>query len=167
LARWDVAVLIAGNDFRSYRVDRNEERELELLEAGLRFWTDHILPDHPPPVDGSDASRRYLQSLMPSRPRIVPAPVEAERLGRRLLELRATSKQADAERSLLENQLCELLTAAAADGFAGDWGRFTWRQERGRVAWKNVAEDLGCSDIIVEKHRGASCRVARLTGVGQ
>ena len=38
----DVPVLLGGNDFRIYRVERDEELEQFLIDAGARFWTDHI-----------------------------------------------------------------------------------------------------------------------------
>jgi predicted phage-related endonuclease len=32
-----------------------------LVEIAQKFWTDHVLPDRPPPLDHTDAAAEYLR----------------------------------------------------------------------------------------------------------
>lgn len=47
----DVAVLIAGNDFRVYTVERSEVLIDHLLEILSDFWKQHVQQQEPPPID--------------------------------------------------------------------------------------------------------------------
>ena len=61
----DVAVLIGGQDFRVYRVVRDEAKIADLIQREAQFWQ-YVLDDIPPPVDGSESSGRALGSMYPS-----------------------------------------------------------------------------------------------------
>lgn len=43
-----VAVLIGGQDFRIYRVDRDEEAIAHLFEKAEQFWLTNVIPETPP-----------------------------------------------------------------------------------------------------------------------
>jgi putative phage-type endonuclease len=58
-----LAVLIGGNIFRCYKIERNEKREAELLAAELEFW-DLVQTRSPPPVHTeADAKLRWKYAL--------------------------------------------------------------------------------------------------------
>ncbi len=60
----DVAVLVCGNEFRTYRIERDDVLIARLIELEAKFW-DYVVRDIPPPADGSDSAAMALQALYP------------------------------------------------------------------------------------------------------
>jgi hypothetical protein len=60
----DVAVLIGGQDFRIYRVNRDEDKIADLIARETVFWQ-HVLLDTQPAPDGSDDAGAALSWLFP------------------------------------------------------------------------------------------------------
>ena len=54
-----IAVLIGGNTFKWKFVERDEELISMLIELESAFWN-HVQDGTPPPLDGSDASAKFL-----------------------------------------------------------------------------------------------------------
>ena len=54
-----IAVLIGGNTFKWKFVERDEELISMLIELETAFWN-HVQDGTPPPLDGSDASAKFL-----------------------------------------------------------------------------------------------------------
>ena len=54
-----IAVLIGGNTFKWKFVERDEELISMLIELETAFWN-HVQDSTPPPLDGSDASAKFL-----------------------------------------------------------------------------------------------------------
>ncbi|GAO98151.1 YqaJ-like viral recombinase domain protein [Caedimonas varicaedens] len=49
--RWDLAVLIGGNDYRVYTFTRNLEVEHKILEEARAFWENFVVQKVAPPID--------------------------------------------------------------------------------------------------------------------
>lgn len=60
----DVAVLVCGNEFRIYRIERNEAAIARLIDLEAKFWN-YVESDTAPPADGSDSAATALQALYP------------------------------------------------------------------------------------------------------
>ena len=60
-----IAVLIGGNTFKWRFVERDEELISMLIELESAFWN-HVQDGTPPPLDGSDASAKFLSERFPS-----------------------------------------------------------------------------------------------------
>lgn len=60
-----IAVLIGGNTFKWRFVERDEELISMLIELETVFWK-HVQDGTPPPLDGSDASAKFLSERFPS-----------------------------------------------------------------------------------------------------
>jgi len=60
-----IAVLIGGNTFKWKFVERDEELISMLIELETDFWK-HVQDGTPPPLDGSDASAKFLSERFPS-----------------------------------------------------------------------------------------------------
>lgn len=60
----DVAVLIAGQEFRIYRIEPDRDRIADLIAREAEFWQ-HVQDDTPPAVDGSSSSARALAAMYP------------------------------------------------------------------------------------------------------
>ena len=59
-----IAVLIGGNAFRWKFIERDEELISMLIDLEENFWY-HVQTNTPPPMDGSDASARFLAERFP------------------------------------------------------------------------------------------------------
>ena len=60
-----IAVLIGGNSFKWRFLERDEELISMLIELEANFW-DHVQNCTPPPLDGSNASAKFLSERFPS-----------------------------------------------------------------------------------------------------
>jgi predicted phage-related endonuclease len=60
----DVAVLVCGNEYRCYRIERDDALIARLIELEAKFW-DYVVRDIPPPADGSESAAMALQALYP------------------------------------------------------------------------------------------------------
>ena len=60
-----IAVLIGGNTFKWRFVERDEELIAMLIELEAAFWR-HVQELTPPPLDGSDASAKFLSERFPN-----------------------------------------------------------------------------------------------------
>jgi predicted phage-related endonuclease len=61
----DVVVLVCGNEYRSYRIERDDALIARLIQLEAKFW-DYVVTDTPPPADGSDSAEVALRCLYPS-----------------------------------------------------------------------------------------------------
>lgn len=59
-----IAVLVGGNTFRWKFVARDEELISMLIDLERNFWN-HVQNNTPPPLDGSDASAKFLVERFP------------------------------------------------------------------------------------------------------
>ena len=60
-----IAVLIGGNSFKWRFVERDEELISMLIDLEADFWR-HVQDCTPPPLDGSDASAKFLAQRFPN-----------------------------------------------------------------------------------------------------
>ncbi len=140
----DVAVLIGGNDFRVFHVERDRALEDRLLELARDFWTKYVVPKVPPPIDASLGARRYLAGAFPreASPVVEPANPEEDALAVGLKLARMDFRRAQQERQRFENLMKERLGGRA--GIEGEGYRITWRRTKDREAvnWEAVAKGL-------------------------
>jgi len=61
-----VAVLFGGHEFRIYEVKANPEFIASLFELETRFWNEHVVPQVPPPPDGSESAKKMLDEMYPA-----------------------------------------------------------------------------------------------------
>ncbi|MEY8360218.1 hypothetical protein AALA99_14570 [Anaerotruncus colihominis] len=59
-----IAVLIGGNTFKWKFIQRDEELIAMLVKLETDFWN-HVKDRTPPPLDGSDASMKFLSERFP------------------------------------------------------------------------------------------------------
>lgn len=123
----EVAVLIGGQEFRIYRLERDEDRIQQLITLETQFWRS-VQEDRPPPVDGSESSHQALARLYPQD----HAPVvdysdrpEMNARFERLVHIRHARQDLEAEEALLEQQVKETLGEASGAVYA-----------QGKVFWK-------------------------------
>ncbi|MDD5300565.1 MAG: YqaJ viral recombinase family protein [Gallionella sp.] len=139
----DVAVLIGGQDFRVYRVIRDEARIADLIQREAKFWQ-YVIDDIPPPVDGSESSGRALASMYPSDKGDVLDCTEDAGMNKLFSDYWAYRQQreaAEAQEELLKQQLQERL-GFASGAVLGD-ARISWRKSKDSTTtdFKRLAEE--------------------------
>ena len=153
----DVPVLIGGQDYRVYHVERNPELIGQLIEEGERWWRDYVVADRAPEADGSIADARARLSLYPKDDgQMLQSTPEIDELARQLAQARAQLKAAEE----VEEGLSARLKAVIGDasGIAGaDW-KATWKLSKGtsKTDWKAVAEELKAPAELVAAHTKTS-----------
>lgn len=60
----DVAVLVCGNEYRCYRIVRDDALISSLIQLEAKFW-EYVTTDTQPPADGSDSADLALRCLYP------------------------------------------------------------------------------------------------------
>ena len=153
LNRWDLAVLIGGQDYREYRIDRDLELEARLIEIGREFWFEHVVTRIPPAPDASESAARALARIYPKD--ALPlrrADSTADACAVELREAQAQLAKVEKTTMLAENKAKALIGGAA--GLEGDWGRITWKRSKPFpvVDWQAVADELKAPAEMVTRH---------------
>lgn len=124
---------LLGTEIRPYRIELTPDiaHLIEgLCELADRFHADHVLAKRPPPVDGSEGSRRLLAALWPKNKGGVhmKASRDAERHAKRYFDAKRIKEIAEKEMEIASQELIE--TIRDADGVHGDGWRalLKWRE---------------------------------------
>lgn len=156
--KWaDIAVLIGGNDFRIYRVPRNDSLIKDLIEIEGKFWNDHVLAKIPPPVEGTEASKRLLGALYPKDSGgEVLADDTIDKIVGEFFDLTDKAKSLESQKLLAENKIKEFMGEASS--FKGPGYRFSWKQTKDRTAidYKTILAELDAPKELIEKHTKTS-----------
>lgn len=140
LPAWWLAVLIGGQDYREYELARDSELEAAMFEAGERFWSDHVVANRAPDLDGSDAAAEYVRKRFPKNkaPERVATPEEAEILEEYLTVL-SMAEGLEERKAMIENRIRELI--GDASGIVAPIGKVTWtaNKDSEKTDWKAVA----------------------------
>ena len=137
-----IAVLIGGNTFRWKLVERDEELISMLIPLEEAFWR-HVQNMTPPPLDGSDASARFLAERFPnSVPKSrITLPTEASDLLAQYDEACIQLKDFSDKKQQAENLLKQMLGENEV-GTAGD--RI--------ITWKSVTQERLDSKTLKAEH---------------
>jgi putative phage-type endonuclease len=137
----DLAVLFGlGWGFEVYRIARDSEYIKKLTEAEREFWFTYCVPGVPPPVDHTDAARRFLQRRNPKDDgNVLPATPEQAELVDRYRLADHNVRQAEQERDRLQNKIIEAI--GPASGLRGPGFEVTYKRSKDgkpSVAWDLV-----------------------------
>lgn len=137
-----IAVLIGGNTFKWKLIERDEELISMLIAFEKVFW-EHVQKMTPPPLDGSDASSRFLAERFPnSVPKSrITLPASAFDLLLRYDEACEQLETIKEQKQEAENRLKEMLGQNEV-GVAGD--RI--------VTWKTVSQERLDSRTLKAEH---------------
>lgn len=139
----DIAVLIGGQDFRVYRVVRDDDKIADLIKREGKFWQ-CVIDDVPPAVDGSESSGRALASMFPSdRGDVLDCSDDADmnKLFSDYWSYRQQRESAEGQENILKQQLQERL-GFASGAVLGD-GKISWRKVKDSTTTdvKRLAEE--------------------------
>ncbi len=125
---WYVAVLIGGQEFRSYKITRDGQFIRELIEAESEFWN-MVETRTPPPIDGTKASTELIKRLYP----------EAEKGKEVELPFEAFELIQQYERACEEEKRIQLIKDEAVNKLKDMLGTAEKGSIHGRtVIWQNV-----------------------------
>ncbi len=129
----DVGVLVCGNDFRVYRLERDERMIARLIELEQQFWH-YVETDTPPPADGSDSAATALQALYPQdNCRVVDYSEDME-MNKAFADLLVV-RQVLNEHTVLEARLKQTIQQRM-----GNAGKAIF--EQGEVTWKRSKDNV-------------------------
>jgi putative phage-type endonuclease len=125
-----LAVLIGGNKFRYFRVERDEELIQNLIRIEQEFWEEHVVKGVPPAWDGSPASTETLNKLFPGgMVESIELPAGADELITQYESASQLLKHAEYQKDEAANKLKALL----GDYELGFYGKR-------RISWKTIAK---------------------------
>jgi putative phage-type endonuclease len=121
--------LIGGNTPITIPVPRNDRFINETLLPTLESFWGYVERQEMPPVDGSEATAKLLKKLWPRDNGVaVMLPGESVEWDRELAALKLTIKDADARKTLLENQIKAAIGEATFGEIPGG-GRYRWKEQ--------------------------------------
>ncbi|MDD3655002.1 MAG: YqaJ viral recombinase family protein [Desulfotomaculaceae bacterium] len=125
---WFVAVLIGGQEFKYYKITRDNYFIRQLIEAETEFWN-MVETRTPPPVDGTKASTELIKRLYPEaeKGKEVELPFEAFELIQQYERACEEEKRIKLIKDEAVNKLKDMLGTAERGSIHGR-----------RVIWQNV-----------------------------
>jgi putative phage-type endonuclease len=129
MPRADVVAWLGGTDFRIIRADRDREFGGMLLRGAESFWR-CVRDDVPPPIDGSEAWRKYLSRRYPvvEKEELDPAHDEVDRWAQESLRSRERIEELVGNQEAADNRLRALI--GERRGFIGHDYVVTWSADK-------------------------------------
>lgn len=142
-----LAALIGGQKFvHSPRVEADHDFIDWLFQEEVRFWEDHVMTGVAPPIDGSEATSRYLDLRYPNA---TAGPIMLGEAGVEWVRMhdaaKAKIKEGELEKALADNNLKALLGDSERGSILIDG------KER-RVTWTEVSYTRLDEALVKEKH---------------
>lgn len=170
--RWDLAVLIGGNEYREYTLERDPDLEAAMVDRLLRWWQRHIVEGVRPEIDGSEATRRWLHQKYPKNVgSIAPAGAADEAVAAKLAQAREAQAAWERVRDECENKLKAVI--GDAEGLAGSGWKATWKLAKGRVVtdWQavaaEIAEQYSWATVFEREHERARFKAEALAAAAE
>lgn len=141
--RWDVAVLLGGNDFRVYTLRYDPEIAKHLLNLGHAFWFDHVVAEKPPSMDGSKSAQHFVKRLFPMHDDAMKlATPELDELCDQLRKARTAREEAEALEMMYEARVKAQI--GVHSGIVGRDYKITWKNTKAseKTNWEMVAKGL-------------------------
>ena len=108
------AVLIGGNKYREFYFERDDELIDLIISIEKDFWTNHVMAEVPPAMDGSEASDTLIKKMYPAesvkeKDHSIALPSEAGKLLEVIDTTKAQIKELEFTKKEAENQLKQLI----------------------------------------------------------
>ncbi len=116
-----IAVLIGGNKYKDFKIERSEEDIALIREKCTEFYTENLLKQIPPIPDGSDAYMDYLKKkAMDIENDTVVEFVDLEEKAQKVKDIGKEINNLKKEQDLLKEQIMlELINNGTQKGVAG------------------------------------------------
>lgn len=123
-----VAVLIGGQDYREYYIERNEDDIQAVRTYVDTFWHDFVETDTPPALIGNDSEADTLLGLYPSPSDEFEQAIDADIDFDKFLANKEEIKRLESENKLIENNIKNLI--GDAKGLMTDAHKITWTRSQ-------------------------------------
>ena len=145
------------DEMRIYTIEYDPELFAALEERAMAFWHDHVVPQKPPPADGSKCFSEWLKGRFSSASKgsVKPKSSATNRLATLLMGAKTKAAKANERVLLIKNRIQEAM--GEHEALDTDFGRITWSNNKDsvKIDWAAVAQDLASGEIdksILEKH---------------
>jgi predicted phage-related endonuclease len=144
---WYVAVQFSNRERRLFVIQRDEELIDQFYEIGREFLENHLIPGIPPPLDGSESSKRYLNYRYPVDREPLLEPTDQDILGlvSRYHAMRKLIREYTYKETKAENELKSIIGDCA--GMRGEWGSITWKRSKDSVTFDAKRFQATCPDL--------------------
>lgn len=163
--RWDLAVLIGGNDYRVYRLEAHPNLQEILIQRGVDFWKTYVETQEMPPPDSSDDYTKAVSSKIENADDPIIAGETVTKIANALAGTKMQIKQLEEQATLYQNQLLTVMKDGRANRIHGDNWIASAIEMPGRKStnWKQVTKDMNIPQETLDKHTklGQSYRVFR------
>ncbi len=123
-----IAVLVGGNHFICRVIERDETMIAKIIAMERRFWEGQVLPKIEPPMDGSEATRVYLnETYAQAVSTVIELPEETLELCKVYDELSRQIEALKEQKEAITNQM-KFYLGENEKGVVGDR----------EITWKNV-----------------------------
>ena len=123
-----IAALIGGNHFIYHVIERDETMISEIIAMERRFWEGHVLPKIEPPMDGSEATREFLnETYAQAVSTVIELPEETLELCKAYDDLSRQIEALKEQKEAVTNQM-KFYLGENEKGIVGDR----------EITWKNV-----------------------------
>jgi len=151
----DVAAFVSGLGYEERTLDMAEHKGMAdaLFETAHKFWHENVLKGVPPPVNGSEACTRsvFEQHPAPKNDTVRNATAVEDQLLAQLQTIKESISQLADQKRTLENRL--RLSIGDDLGVDSKHARVLWKTpEQGRVAWKQLAQLVGYTEVQIKTH---------------
>lgn len=126
----NLGVLIGGQDFRIYTIERDEDVIRELRAKADEWWQTYILSDCPPPLTGDKPDTQWVKDEYPSSVdgNVLYAPPVIDDMCIELRTVREGVKALSSEQARLENEIKHYMKEAAV--LESSAGQITWKSSK-------------------------------------
>jgi len=124
-----IAALFGGNDYREFRIERDDELESALISAGRNFWFNHVMPEIPPEAKTAGDVLRLFRHDDGS---IAEADDELFELYEQLKSAKAEGKRVESDIDLIETKIKARMGDAATLTYHGQT-LATWKTQTARL----------------------------------
>lgn len=151
-----LAVLIGGNTFRYYYIERDHELIASLFKLEATFWEHHILPRIPPEMTGLAAEKEMLQSMYPvsmdEENSMMTLPNDCIELIEKIEVSKLLMDELKKEKTKYENEI-KVVMGDAEWGYAGVH-KITWKTSKdGKRPLKYKLNDQDGKNKLLAKKR--------------
>ena len=143
----DIPVLVGGNDYRVYHVQKSQQFIDKLRSAAVHFWDRHIVAEVAPEMDGSDGCKKFLTEKYPkSTGNMLAAGWEMSDVVSLLISTKEKREKLIEVEKACENKL--KLAIGEADGMIGAGFKATWKSTKDGITvdYEGLCKKLGATE---------------------
>lgn len=166
----EVALLVAGREFKLYRIRFDADVVARMAEHAAAWWERHIVNGEEPKPTGPNAVDYLRAKWQETEATVIDATPVDEQWVNQLARARQMAKEADQLKAEASVRLMERL--ADAEAMQSSLGKVTWKFQRSRklVDWEMIAKKLGAEleanrELIAQHTVESRTRVFRFTPV--